>query len=133
MIIDGQQRLTTITMIILAAIKSIQKLIDKGDEVEENQQRIKTLKDTYIGNIDPVTLEYDNILVLNRNNDGYYKEYIVKLGELKYRNTSYTEKLMRKCFEWYEKRLMNNRKHTAIEGFQHETTIFAFNGCIQKT
>ena len=110
LIIDGQQRFTTITMIILAAIKSIQKLIDMGVEVEENQQRVKTLKDTYIGNVDPVTLEYDNILVLNRNNDGYYKEYIVKLGELKYRNTSYTEKLMRKCFEWYERQLTNKFK-----------------------
>lgn len=107
LIIDGQQRFTTITMIILAAIKAIQKLIDKGCEVEENRQRIATLKDTYIGNIDPVSLEYDNILVLNRNNDNYYKEYIVKLGELKIRNTSYTEKLMKKCFEWYEKHLTN--------------------------
>ena len=108
--IIGQQRFTTITMIILAAIKSIQKLIADGEEVEENEQRVKTLKDTYIGNIDPVTLEYDNILVLNRNNDGYYKDYIVKLGDLKYRNTSYTEKLMRKCFEWYEKQLTNKFK-----------------------
>lgn len=107
LIIDGQQRFTTITMIILAAIKSIQGLIDKGIEVEENEQRVKTLKDTYIGNVDPVSLEYDNILVLNRNNDGYYKEYIVKLGELRLRNTSYTEKLMKKCFEWYERQLVN--------------------------
>lgn len=110
LIIDGQQRFTTITIIILAAIKSIQKLIDVGIEVEENQQRIQKLKDTYIGNVDPVTLEYDNILVLNRNNDSYYKEYIVKLGELKLRNTSYTEKLMKKCFEWYEKQLTNKFK-----------------------
>lgn len=110
LIIDGQQRFTTITMIILAAIKSIQKLIGRGEEVEENWQRVKALKDAYIGNVDPVTLEYDNILVLNRNNDGYYKEYIVKLGELKYRNTSYTEKLMRKCFEWYERQLANKFK-----------------------
>ena len=107
LVIDGQQRFTTITMIILAAIKSIQGLIDKGIEVEENEQRIKTLKDTYIGNVDPVSLEYDNILVLNRNNNGYYKEYIVKLGELRLRNTSYTEKLMKKCFEWYERQLIN--------------------------
>lgn len=110
LIIDGQQRFTTITMIILAAIKSIQKLVDKGIEVEENTRRVKTLKDTYIGNIDPVSLEYDNILVLNRNNDAYYKEYIVKLGELKLRNTSYTEKLMKKCFEWYERQLTNKFK-----------------------
>ena len=106
-IIDGQQRFTTITIIILAAIKSIQKLVDNGIEVEDNEKRIRTLKETYIGNNDPVTLEYDNILVLNRNNNSYYKDYIVKLGELKLRNTSYTEKLMKKCFEWFEKQLAN--------------------------
>lgn len=110
LIIDGQQRFTTITIIILAAIKSIQKLIEKGEEVTENEQRIKTLKNTYIGNVDPVSLEYDNILVLNRNNDSYYKDYIVKLGELRLRNTSYTEKLMKKCFEWYEHKLVDRYK-----------------------
>ena len=110
LIIDGQQRFTTITMIILAAIKSIQKLIERGIDVAENEKRVKTLKDTYVGNVDPVSLEYDNILVLNRNNDNYYKEYIVKLGELRLRNTSYTEKLMKKCFEWYEKQLVNKFK-----------------------
>lgn len=106
-IIDGQQRFTTVTLIILAAIKSIQKLIENGSDADDNKQRIKTLMDTYIGNIDPISLEYDNILVLNRNNDGYYKDYIVKLGELKSRNTSLTEKLMKKCFEWYEEKLKN--------------------------
>lgn len=107
LIIDGQQRFTTITIIILAAIKAIQKLIDKGIEVDENRQRMQTLQNTYIGNVDPVSLEYDNILVLNRNNDAYFKEYIVKLGELRVRNTSYTEKLMRKCFEWYDCQMTN--------------------------
>lgn len=106
-IIDGQQRFTTITLIILAAIKSIQQFIDNGTDVAENEQRIRTLKDTYIGNIDPVSLEYDNILMLNRNNDGYYKEYIVKLDDLPIRNTSYTEKQMKKCFEWFENQLKN--------------------------
>ena len=102
LIIDGQQRFTTLVMIILAAIKSIQKIVDKGIEVDENKQRIKTLKDTYIGNLDPVSLDYDNILVLNRNNDAYYKDFIVKLGDLKIRGISHTEKLMKNCFEWYE-------------------------------
>ncbi len=104
-IIDGQQRFTTITLIILAAIKSIQKLMDNGIETEDNKKRIEALKRTYIGNMDPVSLEYDNILVLNRNNNAYYKDYIVKLGNLKIRNISYTEKLMKKCFEWYEKQM----------------------------
>lgn len=114
-IIDGQQRFTTITIVILAAIKAIQKLVDKGEEVEDNQKRIDALKATYIGNMDPVSLEYDNILILNRNNNAYYKDYIVKLGDLRIRNTSYTEKLMRKCFEWYEKRVEN--KYTTGKDF----------------
>ncbi len=113
-IIDGQQRFTTITIIILAAIKAIQKLIDDGLEVDDNKRRLETLKNTYIGSIDPVSLEYDNVLILNRNNNNYYRSYIVKLGELRLRNTSYTEKLMRKCFEWYEKQL-NGKFRTGKE------------------
>lgn len=121
-IIDGHQRFTTVTLIILAAIKSIQRLIEKGNDVTDNEQRIKTLMDTYIGNIDPISLEYDNVLVLNRNNDGYYKDYIVKLGELKSRNTSLTEKLMKKCFECYEDKL-KNRYHSGREYAQFVTDL----------
>lgn len=109
-IIDGQQRFTTITLIILAAIKSIQKLVNRGEDVEANTKRIRNLQDTYIGNEDPVSLDYDNILVLNRNNDGYYKDYIVKLGELKLRSTTSTEKLMKRGFEFFETALSNKYK-----------------------
>ncbi len=113
-IIDGQQRFTTITLIILAAIKAIKALIGKGIDSEENEKRIQSLTETYIGHVDPVSLAYDNTLVLNRNNDGYYREYIVKLGELRSRNLSVTEKLMKKCFEWYEEKL-NGKFRTGRE------------------
>lgn len=121
-IIDGQQRFTTITLIILSAIKSIQKLVNKGLEVDDNKKRIETLMSTYIGNIDPISLEYDNILILNRNNNAYYKDYIVKLGDLKLRNTSYTEKLMKKCFEWFEQKI-NGKYSTGREYAQFIETI----------
>lgn len=121
-IIDGQQRFTTITLIILSAIKSIQKLANKGLEVDDNKKRIETLMSTYIGNIDPISLEYDNILILNRNNNAYYKDYIVKLGDLKLRNTSYTEKLMKKCFEWFEQKI-NGKYSTGREYAQFIETI----------
>lgn len=121
-IIDGQQRFTTITLIILSAIKSIQKLANKGLEVDDNKKRIETLMSTYVGNIDPISLEYDNILILNRNNNAYYKDYIVKLGDLKLRNTSYTEKLMKKCFEWFEQKI-NGKYSTGREYAQFIETI----------
>lgn len=105
LIIDGQQRFTTVTILILAAIKCIKNFVERGIDVEDNQQRIDSLVHTYIGKKDSVTLVYDNVLVLNRNNDGYFRDYIVKLGDLRVRNLKGSEKLMRHCFEFFEQKL----------------------------
>lgn len=105
LIIDGQQRFTTITIMILAAIKCIKTLIENGVDVDNNRQRIENLLLTYIGKKDPVTLVYDNILVLNRNNDGYFRDYIVKLDDLRVRNLKSSEKLLKDCFCFYENKL----------------------------
>ena len=104
-IIDGQQRFTTLLLLIYAAIKCIEKQITQGIDVEDNKRRCETLKLLYIGKEDPVTLDYDNLLTLNRNNNSYFCDYILKLGDLKVRNLTATEKLMRSCFEYYEQKL----------------------------
>lgn len=104
-IIDGQQRFTTIILLILAAIKNVDRLVQKGIDPEDNKRRIETLKTIYIGKEDPVTLEYDNLLELNRNNDPFFKDYIVKMGELRVRNLKATEKLMKRCFEFFDQKL----------------------------
>ena len=104
-IIDGQQRFTTIILLILAAIKNIRRLVEQGIEMEDNQRRIDNLKSIYLGKEDPVTLEYDNLLELNRNNDPFFRDYIVKLGDLKIRNLKATEKLMKRCFEFFDQKL----------------------------
>ena len=105
LVIDGQQRFTTIILLILAAIKNIRRMVEDNIDVEDNKRRITTLMGMYIGKEDPVTLEYDNLLVLNRNNDAYFKDYIVKLGELRLRNLKTTEKLMKRCFEFFDQKL----------------------------
>lgn len=108
-IIDGQQRFTTITLLILAAIKCI-KTIAKGSDEDGNAKRVENLLSTYIGKEDPVSLVYDNILVLNRNNDPYYRDYIVKLENLRVRNLKATEKLMKRCFDFLEQKLKDRYK-----------------------
>ena len=104
-IIDCQQRFTTIILLILAAIKNIKRLIENGIDSDSNERRVKNLLNLYIGKEDPVTLEYDNVLELNRNNNPYFKDYIVKMGELRVRNLKATEKLMKRCFEFYDQKL----------------------------
>lgn len=104
-IIDGQQRFTTIILLILAAIKHIDRFVSAGVEKEDNLRRIEGLKSLFVGKEDPVTLEYDNLLRLNRNNDPFFQEYIVKLSDLKARNLKTTEKLMKRCFEFFDQKL----------------------------
>lgn len=113
-IIDGQQRFTTITLLILAAVKAIKNMADNGIHTQDNQERYNALIKTYIGRLDPVSLEYDNILELNRNNNSFYKDYLVKMGDLRSRGLMASEKLLKQCFEWYEQRV-NERKMSDVE------------------
>lgn len=109
-IIDGQQRLTTMSIIILAVLKSLEDLVKSDIEKESNQKRKETLHNSYIGTIDPVTLITNNKLKLNRNSDDYYRNYIVLLKDLPIRNTNASQKHMRECFQWYYDRIKKKFK-----------------------
>lgn len=113
-IIDGQQRFTTIMILILAAIRNLKSFVLSHEEEDENKRRIDTLTKLYIGNEDPVSLDYDNILVLNRNNDSFYRDYIVKLDTTRIRNLKASEKLMRNCLEFFTNKL-RGKFHTGKE------------------
>jgi hypothetical protein len=106
-VIDGQQRLTTLSIIILAALKNFARLVDEGKDPERNKQRLDGYRQSYIGFLDPVTFVPRSKLTLNRNNDHYYQTYIVPLGHLPVRNFRASEHGLRKAFEWFEKRVRN--------------------------
>jgi hypothetical protein len=105
-VIDGQQRLTTLSLIILAALKNIQRAISAGKDPERNQLRLEQLRQTYIGYLDPVTLVPRSKLSLNRHNDSYYQTYLVALVErLPQRGFKASEHLLRKAFTWFDSKL----------------------------
>jgi uncharacterized protein with ParB-like and HNH nuclease domain len=120
-IIDGQQRLTTLSIIILATLKSLQDLAKSNIDTENNNKRIDALRNSYIGYIDPVTLISNNKLKLNKNSDNYYRQHLVLLKEVKdlpLRNTNSSEKQMRECFTWfYEKIKKEFTTGEALAGF----------------
>ena len=109
-VIDGQQRLTTLSLIVLAALKCLQQLVEQGKNPEQNQQRLNQIRQTYIGYLDPVTLVTRSKLTLNRNNDHYYQTYLVSLGHLPQRGFRASEHSLRKAFEWYAKRVADHAK-----------------------
>jgi len=104
-IIDGQQRLTTLSILILVVLKSLKNLEEQDIESVNNKIRRETLHNSYIGFLNPVTLIAENKLQLNRNNDSFYRQYLTPLLNLPPRGLNSSEKLMKKCFQWLEEKI----------------------------
>ena len=104
-VIDGQQRLTTLTLLILAVLKYLDELAENGIDPDANRQRSTQLRSSYIGYLDPVTLITQSKLSLNRANDAYFQTYIVPLQPLPKPNLKFSEKLLKNAFEWFYGRI----------------------------
>ncbi len=104
-VIDGQQRLTTLSLIILAVIKCLSQTISKGVNSSNNQKRSDQIRQAYIGYLDPVTLLSRSKLNLNRNNDNYFQTYLVPLTNLPQRGIKKSEQFLRQAFEWFFKKI----------------------------
>jgi hypothetical protein len=112
-VIDGQQRLTTLSLIALAVLKNLQRLIDENKDADRNQQRLEQIRQSYIGYLDPVTLVSRSKLTLNRNNDTYYQTYLVPLGHLPQRGFRASEHSLRQAFEWFDRRVRDYARQDA--------------------
>jgi hypothetical protein len=100
-IIDGQQRLTTLSLLVLAVLNTLNALIEAKHEPEANQKRLEQFRATYIGDLDPVTLVARPRLTLNRNNDDLYKDYLVALRPRATSGLRASEKALKKSFDWF--------------------------------
>jgi len=101
-VVDGQQRLTTLSLLVLAVLKSLQGLVDNNIDSSDNAKRIEQLRNTYIGYLDPVTLVTQSKLKLNRRNDAYFQRYLVPLEHLPQSRFRSDEQL-KKAFEFFLK------------------------------
>jgi len=107
-VIDGQQRITTLSLMILAAMQNLNSLIAQQVETDNNRSRLENIRTRFIGFQDNITLISKNKLILNRNNNSYYKDYLVSLTDpLPKRGFKETEHLLRKAFEWFNKRIVD--------------------------
>ncbi|HMG82143.1 MAG TPA: DUF262 domain-containing HNH endonuclease family protein [Ferruginibacter sp.] len=107
LIIDGQQRFTTLTIITLAVIDAIQKLADKGIDVAENKERVDILMRQYIGQKDPASLSYSSKLFLNENNDGFFQNRLVGFKDpVNVRKLSDSERLMWEAYNFFKQKIV---------------------------
>ena len=112
-IIDGQQRITTLSILILAAIAHLNDLADRDNPQDAQRRRAEQLRSSYIGYLDPVSLVSQSKLNLNRHNDGYYQKYLVPLDHLPQRGLNASEHLLRKAFIWFKDHI---KGHVGLNG-----------------
>ncbi len=116
-IIDGQQRLTTLSLLVLAVLKLLSDFVERGIQSDDNRRREEQLRNNYIGYLDPVTLVPQTKLTLNRNNDAFYRDRLVPLQSLPKRGLRSSEHLLRKGFEWFSRQIADQyaaRKDGAV-------------------
>ncbi len=102
LIIDGQQRLATIVIIAVAGIKLIEDLVEKKVNERENEERIQILSSKFIGEKDATSLFYKSKLLLNKKDNSFFQEYILKRKKPKnISKLNYSQKLLYKAFEYY--------------------------------
>lgn len=123
-VIDGQQRLTTLSLLVLAVLKNLQRLVDSGVEPDNNRRRLEQIRQSYLGFLDPVTLVPRSKLTLNRNNDAYYQTYLVPLASpLPQRGFRTSEHSLRRAFEWFDARV---RDYMNVEGDDQGVALATF-------
>jgi hypothetical protein len=76
-IIDGQQRFTTLSILCLSAIRLLQEWANNSIDKENNETRITKLTEKFLGNFSTSRLTITPKLILNKNNDDFYKSYLL--------------------------------------------------------
>ena len=81
LIIDGQQRLATLSVLALAVMGRLDAMAAAGVDAGANRERSRELRNRFIGEKDPASLTESSRLYLNETDDAFYQDYLVQTRE----------------------------------------------------
>ncbi len=108
-VIDGQQRVATLSVLALAVIDRLQQLPGDAATKAANAERASELRKRFIGEKDPASLLQSSKLFLNDTDDGFYQDYLVQLRTPSNpRGLPKSNRTLWECFGWFQKRLLDS-------------------------
>ena len=106
LIIDGQQRLATLSLFALAVIDRLRAMAEDQIDPDANRERSQELRNRFIGEKDPASLIESSRLYLNETDNAFYQDYLVQLRKpLNPRRLPKSNQLLWKCFQYFKKKL----------------------------
>ena len=106
LVIDGQQRLATLSLLALAVIARLRAMADDGIDPDANRERGRELRNRFVGEKDPASLIESSRLYLNETDNAFYQDYLVQLGKpLNPRGLPSSNRLLWNCFRYFVARL----------------------------
>ena len=116
-IIDGQQRITTLSIFIIAIISILKDMVTNNIDKEANEERVEILSRTYLGDKNPASLHRVSKLELNAVNNPFFTKYVVQILKparaVLIKEDSANKQLL-KAYEYFYKRLKEKLK--GLEG-----------------
>ena len=117
-VIDGQQRLATLSLLVLAVIGRLQDLALEGTDTDNNRKRGEALRARFVGEKDPASLVESSKLTLNDSDNAFYQDYLVQLrNPLNPRGLSKSNKLLWQCYLYFKRRV-ETWSLAAVDGAQ---------------
>lgn len=106
LIIDGQQRMATLSILALAVIHHLEHLEEDTPDPEANRERARALRSRFIGEKDPASLMKSSKLFLNETDDPFYQDYLVQLrSPINPRGLIKSHRLLWDCLNYFKQRL----------------------------
>ncbi|NJO91256.1 MAG: DUF262 domain-containing protein [Chloroflexia bacterium] len=110
-VIDGQQRITTLSILALAVTALFDKWSKENIDAEDNRIRFEKITERYLGNFSTSKLSISPKITLNRNNDDYYKSWLLKLRQpTALTKLKPSQRLLQKAFNYFFEQLKEKFK-----------------------
>lgn len=102
-IIDGQQRVATLSILALAIVGRLQGLSARGIDEANNLTRAQELRRAFVGEKDPASLIESSKLFLNETDNPFYQDYLVQLrAPANPRRLPKSNRLLWACLQYFK-------------------------------
>ena len=108
LIIDGQQRLATLSLLALAVIAKLDSMAEAGVDSDSNSERSRELRNRFLAEKDPASLVERSRLHLNDTDNAFYQDRLIQLRRpLNLRKLPKSNRQLWKCYQYFIKQLGN--------------------------